>query len=132
MLLRGTVISAPTCGDVGETARTMGIAMVRPRPAGDFVFAGAWVENDALQAGNRNTVRVEFTGVTGSGSQNNQYAHAGGPSGPVPRQLQGIGNRLEIVGDPGTFGRLNHRIDPPPPPEFFSRTSLGGRPPSRP
>jgi hypothetical protein len=67
LLLSGTVISAATCGEAGRTGRTMGIATVRPRPAGDFVLAGAWVENDALHAGDRNTLRVEFRGVTGSG-----------------------------------------------------------------
>lgn len=132
LLLHGTVISAPTCAEAGTTGGTMGIAMVRPRPAGDFILTGAWVENDALHAGDRNTVRVEFRDVTGSGSRNNQYAHAGGPSGPVPRQLQGSGNRLEVVGDPGTFGQLNHRIDPPPPPEFFLRGRPGPPPGGKP
>lgn len=132
LLLHGTVISTPTCGDVGKAGSTMGIAVVRPRAAGDFVLTGAWVENDALHAGDRNTVRVEFRGVTGSGSRDNQYAHAGGPSGPVPTQLRGSGNRLEVVGDPGTFDQLNHRIDAPPPPEFFTRRRPGARPGSRP
>jgi hypothetical protein len=35
----------------------------------DFRLRGAWVRNDALAAGDRNTVRAEFRGVTGSGSQ---------------------------------------------------------------
>jgi hypothetical protein len=132
LLLSGTVVSAPTCGDVGRTGRTMGIAMVRPRAAGDFLLTGAWVENDALHAGDRNTVRVEFRGVTGSGRRDNQYAHAGGPSGPAPAQLQGSGNRLEVVGDPGTFDQLNRRIDPRPPAEFFTRGLPGPPPGARP
>jgi hypothetical protein len=132
LLLSGTVVSTPTCGDVGRTGRTMGIAMVRPRAAGDFLLTGAWVENDALYAGDRNTIRVEFRGVTGSGRRENQYAHAGGASGPAPTQLQGSGNRLEVVGDPGTFDQLNRRIDPRPPAEFFTRGPPGPRPGSRP
>ena len=132
LLLNGTVISTATCGDVGRTGRTMGIPRVRPRAAGDFLLTGAWVENDALHAGDRNTVRVEFRGVTGSGRRDNQYAHAGGPSGPAPTQLQGSGNRLEVVGDPGTFDELNRRIDPRPPTEFFTSGIPGPRPGARP
>jgi hypothetical protein len=132
LLLSGTVVSTPTCGDVGRTGSTMGIPMVRPRAAGDFLLTGAWVENDALHAGDRNTLRVEFRGVTGSGRRDNQYAHAGGSSGPAPAHLEGSGNRLEVVGYPEAFDQLNRRIDPRPPPEFFTRGLPGPRPGSRP
>jgi hypothetical protein len=132
LLLSGTVVSTPSCGDVGRAGSTMGIPVARPQAAADFKLIGAWVENDALHAGDRNTVRAEFRGVTGSGRRDNQYAHAAGYSGPAPTQLQGIGNRLEVVGDPGTFDQLNRRIDPRPPPVFFTRTPPGPRPGPRP
>ncbi|HUG28231.1 MAG TPA: hypothetical protein VMK53_08030, partial [Gemmatimonadales bacterium] len=132
LLLSGTVISGPTCGDVGRTEGTMGIAAARPQAAADFNLTGAWAENDALHVGDRNTLRVEFRGVTGSGRQNNRYTHAGGSSGPAPPQLQGSGNRLEIAGDPGTFDRLNRRIDPRPPAEFFTSGFPGSPPGLRP
>ncbi len=121
LVLSGTVITAPTCPAVGRTGNSMGVATVRPRGAADFVFTGAWVDNDGLYAGDRNRVRAEFRGVTGSGRQN-FYTHAGSVSGAASQQFQGSGNRLEIVGDPATFSQLNTRVDPHPPAEFFTGT----------
>jgi Protein kinase domain len=118
--LIGTVISTPDCVGAGMTGNTMGIAAVRMKAAADFRLSGAWVENDALSAGDRNTVRVEFRGVTGSGSRSNQYAHAAGPSGPLPPHLQGTGNRLEFVGDAVTFARTNRDVAPSPGAGFFT------------
>lgn len=123
--LSGTVIASPSCGSAGMSGRTMGVAVVRPRAAGDFVLAGAWVENDGLHAGDRNTVRMELRNVTGSGVRENQYFHAGSATGPAPTDLQGNGNRLEIIGDPGTFRRENRGIDPAPLAEFFIGTRQG-------
>jgi hypothetical protein len=88
-------------------------------PAADFRLTGAWVGNDALNAGDRNTVRVEFRGVTGSGPRMNQYVHAAGTSGPLPAHLQGDGNRLEFVGDAVTFARINRDVAPSPDAGFF-------------
>ena len=90
---------------------------------GDLELIGGWAKNVALGAGDGNTVRVEFRGVTGSGTRANRYADAAAFSGPLPAQLQGNGNRLEIVGDPQTFARTNRGIDPAPGAKFF----VGGR-----
>jgi hypothetical protein len=94
----------------------------------DISLIGAWVENDALHAGDRNTLRAEFRGITGSGTRANRYGHASGLSGTPPPHLQGTGNRLEIVGDSATFARSNRLIDPPPTAEFFSRRAPAMRP----
>ncbi|HSK20154.1 MAG TPA: hypothetical protein VK912_13460, partial [Longimicrobiales bacterium] len=87
--------------------------------AADFRLTGAWVGNDALNAGDRNTVRVEFRGVTASGPRMNQYAHTAGTSGALPAHLQGDGNRLEFVGDAVTFAQINRDVAPSPGPGFF-------------
>jgi hypothetical protein len=86
---------------------------------GDFELIGGWAKNVALPAGDGNTVRVELRGVTGSGARANRYADAAAFSGLLPAHLQGIGNRLEIVGDPQTFARTNRGIDPAPAAKFF-------------
>jgi serine/threonine protein kinase len=117
--LIGTVISTPDCPGAASGSNTAGIAAARMEAAADFRLAGAWVGNDALNAGDRNTVRVEFRAVTGSGRRSNQYAHAAGSSGPLPAQLQGDGNRLEFVGNALSFARLNQDVDPPPGAGFF-------------
>ena len=90
---------------------------------GDLELVGGWAKNAALPAGDGNTVRAELRGVTGSGTRSNRYANAAAFSGPLPARLQGIGNRLEIVGDPQTFARTNRGINPAPGAKFF----IGGR-----
>jgi hypothetical protein len=122
--LIGTVISTPDCAWAPSGGNTVGIAAARMDPAADFRLTGAWVGNDALNAGDRNTVRVEFRGVTASGPRMNQYAHAAGTSGPLPAHLQGDGNRLEFVGDAASFARINRAVAPSPGAEFFT----SGRP----
>jgi hypothetical protein len=124
--LIGTVISTPDCAWAPSGSNTVGIAAGRMEPAADFRLTGAWVGNDALNAGDRNTVRVEFRGVTGSGPRMNQYAHVTGTSGPLPVHLRGDGNRLEFVGDTATFARVNRDVDPSPGAGFFTSVRLSG------
>lgn len=117
--LTGTVFSSSSCPEGGTGQSTTGVVAVRPGPGADLVLTGAWVENDALQAGDRNRVRVLLRGVSGSGPRANQYAHASGPAGPLAPERGGSDNTLEIVGDPGAFGRENRGIVPSPPARFF-------------
>jgi hypothetical protein len=117
--LIGMVISTPDCVGAGRTGNTMGVPAVRMRAAADFRLSGAWVENDGLAAGDRNTVRAEFRGVSGSGPRSNHYAHVTGVSGQLPAQLRGDGNRLEFLGDAVTFARINLGVAPPPGADFF-------------
>jgi hypothetical protein len=118
--LIGTVISTPDCAWAPSGSNTVGIAAARMEPSADFRLTGAWVGNDALNAGDRNTVRAEFRGVTGSGPRMNQYAHAAGTSDPLPAHLQGDGNRLEFVGDAVTFARINRNVAPSPGAGFYT------------
>jgi serine/threonine protein kinase len=118
--LVGTTITTPSCSAAGTSANTSALAVYRDRTVIDLRLIGAWVENDALPAGNDNSVRVELRGVTGSGRRSNHYANTAGGSLPLAAHLQGAGNRLEIVGDPQSFARTNRRIDPPPAAHFFS------------
>jgi protein kinase-like protein len=123
--LIGTTISTPSCASIGRVGggggyRT-GLPVAQLVAIRDLDLTGGWVKDDALAAGNGNTVRAELRGVTGSGTRSNEYANVTGSSGPLPAQLQGSGNRLEIVGDPQTFARTNRGIDPAPGPEFFIR-----------
>ncbi|CAN5327817.1 hypothetical protein BH23GEM2_BH23GEM2_20540 [soil metagenome] len=121
--LIGTTISTPVCADVGGRAGmkdvTTGIAVAGLGATSDLLLTGARVENSALAAGDRNTIRLELRGVTGSGQRSNRYINAGGVFGELTGQLRGHGNRIEVVGDPQIFGRTNRRIEPPPGPEFF-------------
>lgn len=120
MVLVGTVITTPSCEVVGNDARSAGIARAGVRASGDLLLSGAWVDNDALEPGDGNTLRAEFRNVTGSGIRANRYAHAGGINGPLPASLQGRGNRLEVVGDAEQFDRINHGIDPRPAADYFA------------
>jgi hypothetical protein len=43
-----------------------------------------------------------------------------GVFGSLPADLQGRGNRLEIVGDRAAFMKSNRAIDPAPASEFFT------------
>jgi hypothetical protein len=120
--LIGTTISTPSCGSIGRVGREgyrTGLPVAQLMAVRDLELTGGWVKDDALAAGDGNTVRAELRGVTGSGRRANEYANVTASSGRLPAQLQGIGNRLEIVGDPQTFARTNRGIDPAPGAEFF-------------
>ncbi len=120
--LISTSISTPPCASIGRGGgHATGLASEQLVDVGDLQLFGGWVTNAALAAGDGNTVRAELRGVTGSGRRFNRYANVGTLSGPVSAQLQGIGNRLEIVGDPQTFARTNRGIDPAPGAKFFIR-----------
>jgi hypothetical protein len=117
--LIGTTISTPPCAPIGRAGDMTELSAALGVKVGDFELIGGWAKNVALPAGDGNTVRVELRGVTGSGARANRYADAAAFSGLLPAQLQGIGNRLEIVGDPQTFARTNRGIDPAPAAKFF-------------
>ena len=107
LTLIGTTISTPAC----EGAL----------PVADFRLASALVSNASLVPGDGNTIRAVIRGVTASGPRSNVYANVLGPTGPLSPELQGAGNRLEIVGSPRAFARTNRAIDPAPGAEFFTR-----------
>ncbi|MEO6331705.1 MAG: serine/threonine-protein kinase [Gemmatimonadaceae bacterium] len=117
--LFGTRISTPSCASLRRSENTTGIPAARLVSARDIQLIGAWVQNETLAAGDGNTVRAELRNVTGSGARSNKYDHVAASSGPLPARLQGTGNRLEIVGNPQTFGQTNRRIHPAPAAEFF-------------
>jgi hypothetical protein len=120
--LIGTRISTPSCASIGRSD-SRGLAAAELTAIRDLELVGGWVKNDALAAGDGNTVRAEIRGVTGSGMRANKYANVATSFERVPAQLQGIGNRLEIVGTPQDFARSNQRLVLAPGPEFF----IGGR-----
>jgi hypothetical protein len=117
--LIGTRISTPSCAPIGRAGDMTELSAALAVKVGDLELIGGWAKNAAIAAGDANTVRVELRGVTGSGTRGNRYADAAAFSGPLPAQLQGTGNRLEIVGDPQTFARTNRGIDPAPAAKFF-------------
>ena len=119
--LIGTRISTPSCASIrrGENSPELGGAGAELIAIRDLDLVGGWVKNDALAAGDGNTVRAEIRGVTGSGMRANKYANVGTSFERVPAQLQGIGNKLEIVGTSQDFARANHGIVPAPPAGFF-------------
>ena len=116
--LSGTTIETPACESVGR-ATDAGVATDQRDPVRDFTLVGGWVANDALAAGSGNILRAELTGVTASGRRANSYLDAGGQMGPLPAELAGSGNRLEVVGDSAQFTRDNQGIDPAPAARFF-------------
>jgi len=120
--LIGTRISTPSCASIGRSY-SRGLATAERTPIRDLELVGGWVKNDALAAGDGNTVRAEIRGVTGSGMRANRYANVAASIGPVSAQLQGTANKLEIVGTSQDFARANHGIVPAPPAGFF----IGGR-----
>jgi hypothetical protein len=67
-------------------------------------------------AGDRNVLRLQMSGVTGSGQRRNVFADVVGPQQPANR---GTGNRLEIAGEVATFRQANPAIEPPPDPRYF-------------
>ncbi|HVF39204.1 MAG TPA: serine/threonine-protein kinase, partial [Gemmatimonadaceae bacterium] len=117
--LIGTRITTPSCAPAGTTANTSGIPAHRGGVITDLRLIGAWVENDALSAGDNNSVRVELRGVTGSNASS-RFASTAGGSRPLAPRLRGTGNKLEIIGDAQTFAQTNRGIAPLPAAEFFS------------
>jgi hypothetical protein len=87
--------------------------------AADWKFHAAETGGASLEIlpGNGNSVRVLARGVTGSGTRLNSYRYVSGPALPAN---QGVGNRLEIVGNLQAFNKTNTAIDPAPPAEFFT------------
>jgi len=78
---------------------------------GDVIFVGALANGPTVTVvGDGNVLRVQLSGVTGSQAPNNFYANATG-------NLPGVGNRVEIQGNPVSL--LNRGINPPPPIEMF-------------
>jgi hypothetical protein len=69
-----------------------------------------------LAAGDRNVLRLRMSGVTGSGPRRNVFADVMGPREPADF---GTGNRLQVVGEAGTFRQSNPAIEPPPGPQHF-------------
>jgi hypothetical protein len=67
-------------------------------------------------AGDRNILRVNMHGATGSGARRNSYSNASAPQFTA-------GNRLEFIGSRRAFLASNDAIDPVPAAEFF----LSGR-----
>ncbi|HVD60995.1 MAG TPA: serine/threonine-protein kinase [Gemmatimonadaceae bacterium] len=118
--LFGTTISTASCPTGVRSENTSGAPVMELSSVADFRLVGGNVSSSAFFPGNGNTVRVEFRGVTGSGKRSNVYADAGGSLRAVAGSGRGTGNRLEFVGDPQTFNRLNHAIDPAPPADFFT------------
>jgi hypothetical protein len=117
--LVGTTISTPACAAGEKSENTSGIPTFDRGTIADLRLIGGNVTSEGLEPGDGNTLRAELQGVTGSGKRGNRYANAGGSLGPLAPGLRGKGNRLEIVGDPDTFRRSNHAIEPMPGAEFF-------------
>lgn len=99
-----TTVATPSCGGV------------------DLQLVGAMAASD-FWPGDGNYVRALLRGVTGSGSRANVYANTRSAAGALPEELQGTGNRLEIVGSPQSFAATNTHIDPAPGAEFFTSAS---------
>lgn len=119
--LVGTTISTPPCAPTHQASNTSGTG-VRTLRVADLELVGGWAQSNTFAAGDGNTVRVELRGVTGSGTRSNKYANAATfAGGALSAELQGTGNRLEVVGDPRAFTRNNRGIDPAPGAAFFTR-----------
>jgi hypothetical protein len=106
--LLGTMLSTASCA-----------ARVR---VVDLDLAGAATQENVLDAGDGNALRVELRGVSGSGARANRYADARLLSGTPAAVPGGKGNRLLVVGGPVTFARENRGIDPAPDARFFIGT----------
>lgn len=104
--LLGSRISTPSCGGAPFVA--------------DLDLAGAFAGGVALTPGDGNRLHVVMRGVKGSGARFNVYGNSVGPSGPLPPELQGSANRLQIAGTPEAFARNNRHIDPAPGSEHFT------------
>jgi serine/threonine protein kinase len=124
--LTGTSIASPSCARAAA-----GVSSTEAAESSDLRLFGAWAENATMHAGDRNTLRAEFRNVTGSGARANSYAHVSAAGGEMPMAFQGTGNRLELVGDAGTFARLNRQIAPAPAAEFFTAAGVPDRVPGQ-
>jgi hypothetical protein len=91
----------------------------------DLDLAGAAVQENVLNAGDGNVLRVELSDVSGSGLRSNRYADTRLISGVRTGRLGGQGNRLVVRGDPRAFARDNRAVDPAPDTRFFVDRSLG-------
>ena len=69
-----------------------------------------------VPTGDDNTTRVLVLQAIGSGPRGNRYADSSIPLTGTP----GVGNRLEIVGNPNAFDQTNQNFIPSPPAEFFT------------
>ena len=67
-------------------------------------------------AGDRNVLRLQMSGVTGSGERRNVFADVVGPQQPANR---GADNRLEIEGTRSVFVQANQSVDPVPDERLF-------------
>lgn len=67
-------------------------------------------------AGDRNVLRLQMSGVTGSGPRRNVFADVVGPVKPANF---GTGNQLQVFGEAETFRRSNPSIEPPPDAQHF-------------
>lgn len=119
--LVGTTISTPPCASTRQAGNRSGATAQTARVA-DLELIGGWAQTNTFAPGDGNTVRVELRGVSGSGTRANKYANAATfAGGALSAELQGTGNRLEIVGDARAFTRSNRGIDPGPGAAFFTR-----------
>jgi protein kinase-like protein len=121
--LVGTTLITPSCPPLRRVINSPGAAAAadeRSEKVRDLRIVGSEIVNEGADPGEGNTVHLELSGVTGSGTRANRYANADAGYGLLPRSLQGKGNRLEVAGDPATFSRMNRSIDPAPAAEFFS------------
>lgn len=104
--------------------RLQGTQIVTPgEEAADFVLQATLSETGQaggpgeFPAGDRNVLRLQMSGVTGSGQRRNVFAHV---VGPLQTANHGTGNRLEVAGDEATFLQSNRTIEPPPGPQYFA------------
>jgi len=67
-------------------------------------------------------LRLQMSGVAGSGLRRNVFADVVGPVQPANF---GTGNQLQVVGESETFRRSNRSIEPSPDARHF----VGGRQP---
>ena len=118
--LIGTTIITPPCKPANTSVSTTGAPAIGEAAATDLRLIGAWVANDAVSAGDNNTVRAELRGVTGSGVRSNRYAHTSAGARYLPPSLRGNANRLDLIGTRQGFARANRRIDPLPAANFFT------------
>ena len=69
-----------------------------------------------FKVGDRNVLRATMRNVSGNGLAKNVFAVA---TGPVHEENLGVGNRLEIAGDPLEFARFNTDFGPLPDALYF-------------
>ena len=107
--------------------RLQGTRIVTPgEEAADFVLQATLSEtgqaggSGEFPAGDRNVLRLQMSGVTGSGLRRNVFADV---VGPVQSANFGTGNRLEIEGTRSVLVQANRSVDPVPDERFF----LGNR-----